>query len=267
MLTNVELLLTNLELPTQQLGAVLSSYINPQRSEERTLTSAELAKNLQAVNADQRFNLLADSSGSSRGNTFLHNAAGSGHVEIVKCVFEHIASVEQKLDLAARTNFNGETVLHLTTKHGHDAVMKYVLSALSMEARCTLLGIKNKRGDTPLHIASQSTVQKIKCLLDSIAAERASDVAMIQNFKNKTLLHYSSLTAARVKCILDFVLPEYRLPLLTLKDIQGYTPLHYAAKTSPIDEVKHMVDSTVPENTHQLFMVQDEDKQTPLHIA
>ena len=67
--------------------------------------------------------------------------------------------------------------------------------------------------------------------------------------------------------MLDSITPESRHSLLMVQDKNKQTPLHIASSSYYTDAVKYILDSITPESRHSLLMVQDENKQTPLHIA
>ena len=76
------------------------------------------------------------------GNTPLHYACISGHVDIVELL---IRRMNARID---STNAQGETPLHLACSHGHKGVIERLLLArASTNIQDTL------SGNTPLHIA------------------------------------------------------------------------------------------------------------------
>ncbi len=68
-----------------------------------------------------RFNLMRKPCTNISGCIALHQAASHGHLEVVKCLLAHGASID------THTQMTGSTALHQAASHGHLEVVKCLL--------------------------------------------------------------------------------------------------------------------------------------------
>ncbi|XP_050289774.1 protein ACCELERATED CELL DEATH 6-like [Quercus robur] len=214
-------------------------------------------------------------------NTILHVAASSGHEKVVKVILETKGCQQ----LVMRKNSAGDLALHVAASAGHLPIVKLLLSASYQhleESQCSFEPLKerNKRGNTPLHLALINKYQEVtfKTKYNEVArflvetqpvvtcssinkenksplymAAEAGDVELLeimlnkfpclQNVAGKSIVHPTISCAFTTKNIgiLDTVLRK--MPhLITNQDITGMTPLSHAASIGFLDGVQCLLE-------------------------
>ena len=88
----------------------------------------------------------------------------------------------------------------------------------------------------------------------------------------RTILHRAAKDGHKgvIRCIFDNITVEERYSLLRIQTAQALPHVfrvvgHIANESSSADTVKYILDSITPKSTHSLLMVQDVNKDTPLH--
>jgi hypothetical protein len=94
---------------------------------------------------------------SARRNTVLHIAAGQGHVDLVRRLFEH----EGAAQLLRRRNSKSETALHLAARGGHHETVTDLITRIRDHKVLQVLLQKNNKGDTALHVAARHGRQPV----------------------------------------------------------------------------------------------------------
>lgn len=90
--------------------------------------------------------------GTKTGATALHYAASKGHLGAVELLLRSGARAEA-LDV------KGETPLHRAAAQGHTTIVEALLARAP-----TLVNVRSREGNTPLHLASESSTRA--CLRD-----------------------------------------------------------------------------------------------------
>lgn len=216
----------------------------------------------------------------SDGNTFLHQAAFAGHINIIKLLLGcgadidavndvqrtalylasmrgHIAVVRHLLDEGANVNAQdayGNTPLHVASMQGNDEVVKELV-------RCgAKVNAKNHDGVTPLHKAASQWRMNI---MGTLITHHA-DGAMKDNMGN-TFLHILAFSSndnftPTARFVLEHVIINSNM--LSAINNNGDTPLHVAARCGNLFFLEDFID---------LFCDKINDlnnkKQTPLDVA
>ncbi|XP_008245030.1 PREDICTED: protein ACCELERATED CELL DEATH 6-like isoform X2 [Prunus mume] len=87
-----------------------------------------------------------------RGNFPIHSASSKGHVKIVKELLRHCP------DSTEYRNYNFENILHVAARCGKDNVVKYFLKNGEFQM---LINQKDSNGNTPLHLATKHHHPKV----------------------------------------------------------------------------------------------------------
>ncbi|GKU91822.1 hypothetical protein SLEP1_g5637 [Rubroshorea leprosula] len=201
-------------------------------------------------------------------------------------------------ELLWQPNKKGETILHIAARHGHDEIVRVLLTE-DEEARDNgqavnrsqrLLEVKNAVGDTALHEAARYThFPVVKILVDQdcsyqyglnndgetplyIAAEMGARQVVDKILKcgspdyhgphGRTALH------AAVLCkndeIVEKLCRKFEEPPITRRaDNSGWTPLHYAAQQGLASIVKLLLEK----DKNAAYMADKEEEKTALHVA
>ncbi|KAL3714938.1 hypothetical protein ACJRO7_006789 [Eucalyptus globulus] len=173
-------------------------------------------------------------------NSLLHVAAGLERDEILRAIVNHFPD-----QLVAGENCRGDTVLHLAARAG-----TWHISGCNM--RRTLVQVKNKRGNTPLHEAVVSGH------LDVVRILIGEDLQPT-HWENKEGECPVSLAVERGN------LEVLRLLLagpLDLSRIEGVSPVHAAVLHGKLDMLQE-----ISERNPDLFGLKDDRGGTPLHLA
>lgn len=143
----------------------------------------------------------------------------------------------------------GSNVLHIVASLGYSDFIRHFLR----HSDCPDINKKNKKGETPLHIACKNKhVRIVECLLKCKAARDIKDKA------NKTALHFGCETG-------DIRIVKYLTGSDTIsineKDVKGMTPIHIACEKGHHDVIKYLIEKKAK------IDVADKIDRTPLHYA
>eukprot|EP01137_Pigoraptor_chileana_P023679 Opistho-2@90369 len=189
-----------------------------------------------------------------RGETAVHviidsrveNKAASASEEAAVCELIS-ACVKEGLDLSLRTKETGDSLLHLTVKHGLVGVARHLLSL-----HPALLSQQNVANNQPLHLAAFFGSVSMMELLLSAGADRDA-----LNGRHETPLHM----AVRGQ---QLPMTEYLLSIGCNPhhwDCNGNFPLHSAIEFNLVDFVRHFIAYGVDINART------ESFLTPLMLA
>ena len=214
------------------------------------------------------------------GNTPLHIACGSGHLEVARFLLN---DAPFKADPSIQ-NCHGNLALHVACGNNSLALTKLVSS-------CSDPNVKNSDGNTPLHVAcQQEAVQCIKHLV----IERGCDVS-VQNLKSELPLHIaartesinavklvghckvnsttaSGYTPLHIACIESSPnIVQYLLKVLNcdpdMQTSSGDTALHLICKTASFSRKDRLLIHYLLKEKHCNPDIQNANGETPLHIA
>ncbi len=182
-----------------------------------------------------------------RGWTALHMAAAYGRPESAKLLIDEY---DAEINLAEDTY--GATALHLAAWQGHIEIVKVLLEQNAS------VNAQDGKGNTPLHVTSSESIAEI--LVNYNTSIRAVN-------KEKLLPLQSSAKAGNIK-VFKFLLPKYSESIIrehitthTEKDV---TLLHWALRN---DVDKGIIKVYLTEQQHDLNTLDQENHQTPAHIA
>lgn len=236
------------------------------------------------------------------GNTALHGAIFSGHLDIVKflvqdchadlerknsigcspfwiaCGYGHIAIVEYIMKVPSfdlvkachETNVTGDTPLLAAVFKGHTTIVEMILDALASDA-WDVLTKKNKNGDTCLGLAVSipSDDKLIQILLD--VEERLSDDKEDRCYKNDRPLNSRNnlgLTPLLVACERDNLnivkMLITRGADVSVTDKDGRTPLAIASFCGCLDVIQYLL---AMDGADEFLNAQDSNGCTPLWLA
>ncbi|MDQ7821241.1 MAG: ankyrin repeat domain-containing protein [Candidatus Eremiobacteraeota bacterium] len=169
-----------------------------------------------------------------QGNTPLHEAAGKGHLEMVKFLVEKGAVADAK-------NNCGDTPLYEAAKNGHSAVMEYLISrGADVKAKDTL-------GRTILHgAASGGNIYAMRLLTRSMPDSPPGEAAM------------AAAAPEKDKALQPLAEVNYR-------DKWGSTPLHEAIKAWAPDVASLLIGKGADVNAKDSGY--QAKGKTPLHYA
>ena len=205
-----------------------------------------------------------------KGNTALHEAAGSGCKRGVKKIYNymyekepqnnhkntpiHIAAWQGKLNIVkylvgkssniTATNIEESTPLHLAASHGHLDTVEYLMDNMNNKEP------RNKNGDTPLHLSASNGYLEVVAhfINDGLNKEP-------KNKHSNTPLH-AAARSGQIEVV------EYLLANdvnVEPRNNNSITPLHYASHNGNKELVELFMDSG--------FELEPKDDQgnTPLH--
>ncbi|KAL3727256.1 hypothetical protein ACJRO7_032054 [Eucalyptus globulus] len=100
----------------------------------------------------------------------IHIACKMGHLETIKELIQHWPFPEELLNFK-----EGQNILHVAAKYGRASIVKYILGNLELEK---LINVKDKEGNTPLHLA---TLQWQPEVLLSLTRDNRVDLKLVNN--------------------------------------------------------------------------------------
>lgn len=202
-----------------------------------------------SMEKQQSFKRNKDSPG-KRGDTALHLAARAGSVAHVQRILAE-CDPELVVELAARTNQDGETALYVSAEKGHVEVVCEILKASDVQSA----GIKASNSFDAFHIAAkQGHLDVLKELLQAFPS-----LAMTTNSVNAT-----ALDTAATQGHIDIVnlLLETDASLARIARNNGKTVLHSAARMGHVEVVTALLNKDAG-----IGFRTDKKGQTALHMA
>lgn len=159
------------------------------------------------------------------GNTFLHHAAMSNQSEVIDKFHQTISINTQ--------NNRGNTPLHIACVRGY---AKTIESLIDCKAKAD---VKNKKGETALHVAAYSkhiSAQTVKTLVDYTIKTHAWESLNAKDFEGNNCLHIAGKFAK------PEVLWEFRSVRFKDRDKDGLIPLHEAVRPGQPEALEMMLD-------------------------
>ncbi|PWZ37005.1 Ankyrin repeat-containing protein [Zea mays] len=202
-----------------------------------------------SMEKQQSFKRNKDSPG-KRGDTALHLAARAGSVAHVQKILAE-CDPELVVELAGRTNQDGETALYVSAEKGHVEVVCEILKASDVQSA----GIKASNSFDAFHIAAkQGHLDVLKELLQAFPS-----LAMTTNSVNAT-----ALDTAATQGHIDIVnlLLETDASLARIARNNGKTVLHSAARMGHVEVVTALLNKDPG-----IGFRTDKKGQTALHMA
>ena len=173
--------------------------------------------------------------------TALHIAASQGHLAIVELLLANV-DAKSKID---EVDIDGSTALHCAISHGHYRIVERLLSANAN------VGIRNRWGQTPLHLAvRQANDNMVNLLLRGDSRTTTDD-------EGNTAIHVAVIGGKMeiVKSLLAAKLD------VGVRNNKGETALHQAASLGFESLVKLLL--TVPQDIEEV----DKNERSALHLA
>ena len=175
------------------------------------------------------------------GHTPLHAAANNGRA----------ASARLLIDAGANINISDkyqQTALHLAAYFGYDDIVDALIKRPDVN-----LNVRNKDGNTPLHIAADNgRAASARLLIDAGADINISD------HKQRTALHMAADLGD--DDIVDALIKRPDVNL-NVRNENGYTPLHIAAGRGREQSARLLIDAGADIN------IPDHKQRTALHMA
>ena len=159
---------------------------------------------------------------SKDGNTVLHIACQDDRDHIL----QHVLSASECTDALSISNNDGDTPLHIL------ATRKVTLSNIIPLIKCNDPDVKNKLGNTPLHVACQNNNIEFATLL-------LADLQCNTNIKNdqgEIPLHLA------VSKSLELVKLVVTSETVNVQRNDGDTPLHIACRHEQLSVILHLID-------------------------
>ena len=156
------------------------------------------------------------------GNTVLHIACQDDRDHIL----QHVLSASECTDALSISNNDGDTPLHIL------ATRKVTLSNIIPLIKCDNPNVKNKLGNTPLHVACQNNNIEFATLL-------LADLQCNTNIKNdqgEIPLHLA------VSKSLELVKLVVTSETVNVQRNDGDTPLHIACRHEQLSVILHLID-------------------------
>ncbi|KAG6391889.1 hypothetical protein SASPL_149653 [Salvia splendens] len=104
-----------------------------------------------------------------RGELPIHLAALEGHVDVIHTLLLYPPEAEELLDNS------GQNILHIAARSGKYNVFRFILKNPNLNS---LINMKNKSGDTPLHIATRNDHAKI---VSTLTWDQRVDIKAVNN--------------------------------------------------------------------------------------
>ncbi|OMO69079.1 hypothetical protein COLO4_29288 [Corchorus olitorius] len=156
-----------------------------------------------------------------RGSTVLHAAAGRGQVEVVK-------NLVASFDIIDAIDDQGNTALHIAAYRGQAAVVEALILASP-----SLISIKNKAGETFLHLAVSGfqtpafrrVDRQINLMKQLVQAKNFNmeDIINAKNNDGRTALHMAIIGNVHTDLV-ELLMSAYSINV-NIRDANGMTPL------------------------------------------
>ena len=160
----------------------------------------------------------------NEGNTILHMACQDDRDHIL----QHILSTNECADAFSISNNDGDTPLHLLATRDSEVLSNAILPLI----KCKNPNVKNRRGNTPLHIACQNNNIKYATFL-------LADLHCDSNVKNDLGEIPLHLAAAKSMELVKLVA---RSEDVNAQRNDGDTPLHIACRHKQMEVCFHFID-------------------------
>ncbi|XP_058743217.1 ankyrin repeat-containing protein ITN1-like [Vicia villosa] len=172
----------------------------------------------------------------------IHLASYGGHVKVVKKLLEYCPDPTEMLD-----TFNQRNFLHIAAKHGKHEVICYILQSKIPEYH-KLINQKDKKGETPLHLAARSCHPKT--------------VYYLVNEKNKIV--NLDLVNKNNETALDIVISLYEAGKSSLRQHLTWTALKSAGAKQSSGKERIHIESTPNDSNSQ--KIENNKNKTQNHV-
>ncbi|VVB07119.1 unnamed protein product [Arabis nemorensis] len=201
-----------------------------------------------------------------KGDSILHLAAAFGHVELVKDILSACPS------LLLLTNSKNQVPLHVAACGGHLAVVEALVASVTFfsaqvskeedRERLNVYGLKDKNGDTPLHLALKDLHEKKESLLNQHRPRYPSVSGLIKYLQR---IRCSSFPDASTRLIETAVcLVNANQGASFLANSEKISPLYLAVEAGNLSLVNAMLNHLGETST---FASQLEGTKSLVHAA
>ena len=164
---------------------------------------------------------------------------------------------------------DGYTLLTVAIINNQLSIIECLLSFLSREQRYKQ---ESQWSESESHIYITvwfSSKEMVKCVLNSVKANKRFKLLMLNDDCGYTLLHQAVFNgnSEMVRCILELVTVEQQSTLLRVQNDCGHTAIHHVVKKGEVEMLKCMLDFVPVEESCHLFKIQSEHEWTAVHDA
>ncbi|XP_015611298.2 protein ACCELERATED CELL DEATH 6 [Oryza sativa Japonica Group] len=207
----------------------------------------------------------------NKGDRPLHCAATTGSIVTVKLIVDEAEKIMRAQSdtfawfLRAK-NLDGQTCLHEAVRHGHEDVVKYLVSkdADLGDVPLPLVQIVDNEGTSPLYLATTLRRDSIVKVLTEAAPSGMPRAASYSGPAGKTALHAAVLFSEE----LSRTLVNWNHSLIKIRDESGSTPLHYLADGKYTTEPSCIsVTELLLKKDPSSGYCEDSEGSLPIHIA
>ncbi|XP_060676320.1 uncharacterized protein LOC132805411 [Ziziphus jujuba] len=180
------------------------------------------------------------------GATALHVAVGENQVYTVKELVQLITEKNLPKEVLTIQNDAGYAPLHVAASTGNEVICR-----LMVNADPSLIGVRNKKGETPLFLAALHGKASIFLYLHSICGT-SYGYSYARRKDGDTFLH--AAIAGEHLDLVDKIIDNYE-ELVGAVNEKGYTPLHILATKPaafPSDDVKRFQESDNGSGKHDI---------------
>ena len=176
-------------MDTYSVGIVsaLKKYIDSEGADGKE----ELRQLLQQTSSVDRYILLMNVRGEKWwGNTGPQMAAWHNDLETMKFMLEGLTRKQKYRVLKIQAESIGRTTLHYAAGPGHSSIITYLLTDLPQEQKFNLLQLQDVDGDTPLcHAATYQKSEAVQAILTSLSLPLLLQLVIIRNKKGDSAVH------------------------------------------------------------------------------
>ncbi|XP_056849939.1 protein ACCELERATED CELL DEATH 6-like isoform X2 [Raphanus sativus] len=229
--------------------------------------SAMRAGNIEFLEKMKRYETPMACFKNKEGDSILHLAASYGHLELVKGIVSECPS------LLLEPNWEDRIPLHVAARAGHLAVVEtLVLSVTCLSAklsseeereRLNLYVLKDKDGDTPLHLALKDLHEKTELLMYQHRTRNQSISHFVMHQRRIRCSSYTG-TSALMKTAACLVNANQRVSFIANKD--GISPMYLAVLAGNVSLVNSMLKHPSHNNIQGLAS-QLEGRKSLVHAA
>jgi len=174
-------------------------------------------------------------------------------------------SLDTKLAVLQEQDFCGKTIMGLAAELSLPEVVEQVVDSIPPGELCDIVSIKDKHGDTPLHIAAYFGEEKIvKYILNSkLTTAQLRSILNIKN-NNSITVHQRAVAEGHLR-MADTILD--RLQQIKSEEKNKNSMLREAVESSQMSRVESFMNSMSKVELYSQLAAQDKAGNTAVHIA